>query len=300
MPPDFFSGVKTAATSPYALVAYICLLVTYAYVTIARYRLKNISRNIEKVPERDRAALLAREYSTFPRTGLSAEQWVRSRKNMLFFLALIALIVAAAVVGVTAISAARRPAQLSIKTSSVDGVEFNVIVQAELLSGIKVTGPLPQNWPPSARRANYIVQDVLLVELDNVGKIPSAAKDFHLKVRNPSTSSAIDLDALVEPTMEVKTPHHEKLLHIEKSWLYSKALAPIQPGAPVCGYLVFMIPDPASQSLWYEERTLVFKDIQSIEHSTVIYPVKGLVPKVEYGYAKPNPCVEENVTLPAR
>jgi len=113
VPPEFLSGIKTAATSPYALIAYICALVAWVYVTIAQHRLKGISKVISKVPEKDRAALLAREYSTFPRMGLSAEQWIRSRKHLLLAYAVFALIIAAAVVTVTAILTPRQPHSLS-------------------------------------------------------------------------------------------------------------------------------------------------------------------------------------------
>lgn len=113
MPPDFFSGIKSAATSPYALIAYICALAAWVWITIAQYRLKRISAIIAKVPEKERAALLAREYSTSPRTGLSAEQWIRSRKHLLLAYAVFALIVAAGVVAVTAILTPRQPHQAS-------------------------------------------------------------------------------------------------------------------------------------------------------------------------------------------
>ena len=113
MPPEFFSGIKSAATSPYALIAYICALAAWVWITIAQYRLKRISAIIAKVPEKERAALLAREYSTFPRTGLSAEQWIRSRKHLLLAYAAFALIIAAAVVAVTFILTPRQPHQVS-------------------------------------------------------------------------------------------------------------------------------------------------------------------------------------------
>ena len=113
MPQEFFSSIKAAATSPYALIAYICALGAWVWTTIAQYRLKRISGIIAKVPEKERTALLAREYSTYPRTGLSAEQWIRSRKHLLLAYAVFALIVAAAVVAATALLTPRQPHQAS-------------------------------------------------------------------------------------------------------------------------------------------------------------------------------------------
>jgi hypothetical protein len=108
VPSEFFSSLKTAATSPYALIAYICLLAAWVYIANRGFRLGQISKIIMAVPEKDRAALLAREYNTTPRKGLSAEQWIQSRKHLLLFLAFIALVVAIAVVAVTAMMTLRR------------------------------------------------------------------------------------------------------------------------------------------------------------------------------------------------
>jgi hypothetical protein len=94
MPPGLISGLKVAASSPYALVAYVCLLVIWACVWIAQQRLKRISKVIGQLPPEDRAALLTKEYNVLPRSGLSAEQWIRSRKHMLIFYAFLALVVA--------------------------------------------------------------------------------------------------------------------------------------------------------------------------------------------------------------
>jgi len=113
VPSEFFSSLKTAATSPLALIAYLCLVAAWAYIANKGLRLKAISKMIMAVPEQDRAALIAKEYNTTPRKGLSAEQWIQSRKHLLSFLAFIALVVAAAVVAVTAMLTLRRDDNLS-------------------------------------------------------------------------------------------------------------------------------------------------------------------------------------------
>jgi hypothetical protein len=94
MPPGFITGLKIAATSPYAFVAYICLVIAWVYVATAQYRLKRLSKVIEHIPAEDRAKLLEKEYNVLPRAGLSAEQWIKSRTHTLFFLAFLALLLA--------------------------------------------------------------------------------------------------------------------------------------------------------------------------------------------------------------
>jgi hypothetical protein len=91
------SALKTVATSPYAFVAYIVLICVRGYVIVAQSRLKRIAGVIKQVAPKDRARLLENEYRTFPRSGLSAEQWIRARRMNLFFLALVVLVLAATV-----------------------------------------------------------------------------------------------------------------------------------------------------------------------------------------------------------
>jgi hypothetical protein len=52
------------------------------------------SKVIGQIAEKDRARLLENEYRTFPRSGLSAEQWIRARRMNLLFLGLLALVLA--------------------------------------------------------------------------------------------------------------------------------------------------------------------------------------------------------------
>jgi hypothetical protein len=113
MSQGFFSAIKIAAASPFGVVAFIGLLVAWACVKIAQYRLKRISKIIMAVPEQDRATLLAREYSTFPRTGLSAEQWIRSRQYQYRFYAILAAIVAVTLIVVTALWSPKQPRRIS-------------------------------------------------------------------------------------------------------------------------------------------------------------------------------------------
>jgi len=100
MPTGFFEGLKTAATSSYAFVAYVCLIVAWVYVAVAQHRLKIISQ----LPPEHRPKALEHEYKVLPRAGLSAEQWIRSRKHTLLFLAFVALLVVTLVLATVALT----------------------------------------------------------------------------------------------------------------------------------------------------------------------------------------------------
>jgi hypothetical protein len=85
------------------------LLASWTYVVLARYHLQRIASVIDKVPENQRAELLGREYSTFPKLGLSAEQWLRSQRQRLVFFAVLALLIAVALlIGIAIVEGSRR------------------------------------------------------------------------------------------------------------------------------------------------------------------------------------------------
>jgi hypothetical protein len=92
---SFLEGLQTVATSPYAFVAYVCLLAGFIYWLVSQIRLKAIAR----LPAEEQAAVLKKEYNVLPRVGLSGEQWIRSRGLTLTFWAFVVLIVAVVLLG---------------------------------------------------------------------------------------------------------------------------------------------------------------------------------------------------------
>ena len=181
--------------------------------------------------------------------------------------------------------------------------QFETKMHENIMAGYTVTGPLPNNWPDSLRSAKKIEQIAFMVELDNTGKIPSIAQNFQIRVTPPGRA-AFSIYPMVEPNVEVWTPHHEKLIHIEKSWLYNKALVPIQPGSAVCGWIVFMVADVSAREL--DEPNVdwmfLFEDIDRREHKAHLWPADEKstqrISNDEQTYDSQNPCIEEHVILP--
>jgi len=100
----FLDNLGVVAKSPYAFLAYLGVVIAWVYVVTAQARLNKIAKVITSLPEKDRAALLAKEYSTFPRSGLTAKEWIRSRIYQQIFLAFIALLIAATVLAIVALT----------------------------------------------------------------------------------------------------------------------------------------------------------------------------------------------------
>ena len=113
---ELLAHLREVASSPYAFVAYVAVVAAWAYVATAQYRLRTISKIIGNLPEGERAKILLKEYNTLPRSGLTAEQWIRSRRQMLFFLAFLALLVCTTILIVITVSTvpSHRKASLSL------------------------------------------------------------------------------------------------------------------------------------------------------------------------------------------
>jgi hypothetical protein len=96
---SFLESLQVVAKSPYAFVAYVCLLAGFIYWLVSQLRLNAIAQ----LPARERAAVLTKEYNVFPKSGLSGEEWIRSRRQTLTFWAFVVLIVAVVLLGTVAL-----------------------------------------------------------------------------------------------------------------------------------------------------------------------------------------------------
>lgn len=117
----FLKHLQDIASSPYAFIGYISVVSAWVYIATAQHRLKTISKIIRDLPEEDRAKVISKEYNTTPRSGLSPEQWIRSRLHTLYFLAFFAVIICATILIVIAIytKPLHREASLSLVDLSV-------------------------------------------------------------------------------------------------------------------------------------------------------------------------------------
>ena len=89
---------------------------------MTRHRLERIASVIDKVPPDQRPVLLGREYSTFPRSGLSAEQWLRFQRQRLVFYGVLALLIATALL--IAIALVEQSRRNEVVTKPVDWQMF--------------------------------------------------------------------------------------------------------------------------------------------------------------------------------
>jgi hypothetical protein len=115
---DFLVNLKDVGSSPYAFAAYIAVVAAWVYTSIARHRLGKIGQLLKDLPREDRTRVILKEYSTLPRSGLSAEQWIKSRQHLLLFLAFLSLMLCLTIIVVIALGSPSRPNSRSDQADS--------------------------------------------------------------------------------------------------------------------------------------------------------------------------------------
>jgi len=111
----FLNNLSHVGGSPYAFAAYIAVVAAWVYATVARHRLSKIGDLLKDLPPKDRTQLILREYSSAPRSGLSAEQWIKSRQHLLLFLAFLSLVVCLTLIVIIALVGSVAPSRTGDK-----------------------------------------------------------------------------------------------------------------------------------------------------------------------------------------
>src|SRR5687768_7754270 len=99
----FLAQLVTVATSPYAFVAYLVLVVVWAFVAVKATRIRTLASSLALVPEADRKALLEKDYGFHLKEGMSARDFLKAQRITYLFWGLIALLGAIVVLSVLAL-----------------------------------------------------------------------------------------------------------------------------------------------------------------------------------------------------
>jgi hypothetical protein len=89
---DLLTALPAAATNPLAFIAYGCHSGMDGHYSQNR-RFKTLIQHIEKLPEKDRKDLLARELNVVLPEKITAQQWLAERRQRYFLVGFVVLIV---------------------------------------------------------------------------------------------------------------------------------------------------------------------------------------------------------------
>jgi len=149
----FLNALPQAATSPYALAAYICTILAWIIVSYRVTRNKNLLDKISDLPEQDRIHAISAEMGTPIPPGLTAEEWLRSLRNKYIVIGFVVLVISTGAVACVALlqPASSYPKRLSrvstaeLQVSSVDDF-MQVYVNDHLVEDAKFGDTPP--WRP--------------------------------------------------------------------------------------------------------------------------------------------------------
>ncbi len=83
-----FSALPAVVSSPFALLAYLVVILAWVVIAWRVMRNKQLLKNLEKLPAHDRLKALQLEMGAVQLTsGLTPEQWLRSKTHLYYFLA---------------------------------------------------------------------------------------------------------------------------------------------------------------------------------------------------------------------
>ncbi len=102
MQESFFSNLISAlpeiATSPLALVGYALTIGAWVYSSVRSANLKTIIKQIAAIPETDRKSTVMAALGEVIPESISAEQWIRSKRQQYFLIAFIVTLAVALII----------------------------------------------------------------------------------------------------------------------------------------------------------------------------------------------------------
>jgi hypothetical protein len=118
---SLLAALPHAASSPYAFVAYVSVVVAWVVIALKVKRNAQLLAHIDKLPPKDRLAALQLEMGTIRiKENMTPEEWLRGRVHSYIFYAFCILCLASVVVFVVAYSA-RKPGGVDVDITPYSG-----------------------------------------------------------------------------------------------------------------------------------------------------------------------------------
>jgi hypothetical protein len=129
---SILAALPNAASTPLAFAAYVFVLIAWLVLAIRVKRNKQLLASLEKLPESDRIKALELEMGAVRvRSGLSANQWLRSRVQLYYFLGFCLLCVLAVVVFAIAMAKPGTDPHGALNESRITGEWYAILRDAD-------------------------------------------------------------------------------------------------------------------------------------------------------------------------
>jgi hypothetical protein len=126
---NFLKALPLVARHPFSFLGYVALLAVWLITTIQIQKANKLFGALQALPEGQRLQAIQLEYRTTPREGLSAQEWLESRKMTYVFAAFGSTLFSALVVCAFAISrSTTRNVQNNGRTLKIESITGNVFI----------------------------------------------------------------------------------------------------------------------------------------------------------------------------
>lgn len=167
-----FDSLKTAATSPLAMVGYLAAIGAWVVVGLNGNRLNKLTKALGQLPEADRLRALELEYKAFPKSGLTPKDFLKLKRQqfrlaafIITLLAILALVSFAAYVATRHDKAASllKTMELVLKTTRIGQTAARENDFAEAVADLRQA---VQTYPTAQGYANLAYVDEELSRTD--------------------------------------------------------------------------------------------------------------------------------------
>jgi hypothetical protein len=154
---SLLAALPSAASSPYAFVAYISVLVGWVIIALKVKRNAQLLAHIDKLPPKDRLVALQLEMGTVNiKEDMTPEQWLRARVHSYLFFGFSILCLAAVVIFVVAYSV-RKPGKVDVditpySNSSIPRVDAKTPLSTNPAESTQSPGPAEPSAPSNRTR----------------------------------------------------------------------------------------------------------------------------------------------------
>jgi hypothetical protein len=91
---DLWINWKDIVATPFGIMGLLAIIAAWVHISYQRNRLNKIGA----LPRNERIEALKREYSTFPRSDLSGDKWIKARLHSYIFWGVITTLLLSAIV----------------------------------------------------------------------------------------------------------------------------------------------------------------------------------------------------------
>src|SRR5262249_42796930 len=203
----FLQQLRTVASSPYALIAYIVLAEIWAYTMTRAVRIRAIAKTLIHLLEAVRKSLVEKEFGYHLKEGMSARNFLKAQRSTYLFYGFISVIITALIISVVALLRSE-PRVIDSKQTALCAALRRIIAQID------------HNFEGIRGERIYDRDDPTAVEYESTLIVPdSVANTIDLSENEPSLAANLYHGTDAGAAYQVYTTFAEQVRTCTQDWM---------------------------------------------------------------------------------